>query len=305
MISNHKTSYRVAIVFISFTPFSFLFLSLYFIFLVFLTSCSNFIIFWVFIELMILIFMGVAYTLFSNNFSSLMIYFLVQTISSFRILVFYLFPRPFLFTLFVFLKLSIFPFHFWFLNICYRFPNFILYLSSSFHKIPVFLIFLIFNPPFHFWLSSVSICLTVFLSGLLILSSLDTRAVIVSSSIGNNSWFLLSSMVDFFIFFLFVIFYSLFLFFLFFHFYNLTKFSPSSLERSNFSFFWSVLFIRGLPPFPLFYIKLFLLLTIVANFHFVFIFTFIFSACLIVVGYLNSLFKFFTHNFSSPRLFLV
>jgi len=156
-------------------------------------TCSNFVVFWVFMEFMILIFMGISYTLFLNNFSSLMLYFLLQTISSFRILLFYLYPNPLLFSLFISMKLSIFPFHFWFLNICYRFPNFVLFLSSSFHKIPVFLIILLFNPIFNLNFIMVSTVLTVLLSGFMMLSSTDFRAIIVCSSVGNNSWFLFQS----------------------------------------------------------------------------------------------------------------
>jgi NADH:ubiquinone oxidoreductase subunit 2 (subunit N) len=138
-------------------------------------------------EFMMLIFMGMAYTIFSNNFSSLMLYFLVQTISSFRIFLFYLYPNPVFFTLSLFLKLSMFPFHFWFLNVCYRFPNFVLFLSSSVHKLPIFLIILFFSPFMSNSFALVSAVSTVFLSGCIMLSSSDFRSILLSSSVGNNS----------------------------------------------------------------------------------------------------------------------
>ena len=133
--------------FLFFNPFTYFFLTFYFMFLFFMFSTSNFILFWVFMEFRMLIFMGVRYTLFVNSFSSLMLYFLLQTLSSFNLLIFYLYPNQLIFTFFLLFKLSMFPFHFWFANVCYRFPNFLLWLVSSFHKVPVFLILLFFHPP--------------------------------------------------------------------------------------------------------------------------------------------------------------
>jgi NADH:ubiquinone oxidoreductase subunit 2 (subunit N) len=91
-------------------------------------------------ELIGLVFMGLSYTLFTNSYSNLIMYFLIQTFSSFCFLVFYLYGYMTLFTISFLLKLSIFPFHFWFIGVTYRFPNFLLWIVSTVHKLPSFLI---------------------------------------------------------------------------------------------------------------------------------------------------------------------
>ena len=173
--------------FLAFTPFTYFFLSFYFLFFFFLFTSSNFIIFWVFMEFMMLIFIGMSYTLFRRNFSSLILYFLVQTISSFSIFLFYLSFSTLFLSLSFFMKLSIFPFHFWFVNVCYRFPNFVLFLSSSFHKVPVFFIILFFLPSFSHFYFFLSILFTLLVSGSMMIVSSDFRSMLLASSVGNNS----------------------------------------------------------------------------------------------------------------------
>lgn len=293
--------------FLAFTPFTFFFLCFYFIFFLFLFSTSNFLIFWVFIEFIILIFIGISYTLFANNFSSLILYFLVQTISSFRILFFYLYSNPVFFSLSLFLKLSMFPFHFWFLSICYRFPNFVLFLSSSFHKVPVFLFLLFFSPALSYSFVMLSLLLTVLFSGLIILGSSDFRSVLVSSSVGNNSWFLLSSLLDLFSFLLFFALYCLFLFLLVFDLSNLTKPGLVTFSKGRFYFYYLIIFIRGLPPFPMFFAKIYVIYSIFSSFYFEtsYLLIFVLFSCLILVGYIYSLSKYFVHSYSSSSLVII
>lgn len=293
--------------FLAFTPFTFFFLIFYFIFFVFLFATPNFLVFWVFIEFMMLIFIGISYTLFSNNYSSLILYFLVQTISSFRILFFYLYSSPIFFTLSLFLKLSMFPFHFWFLSICYRFPNFILFLSSSLHKVPVFLFLLFFSPALNYPFIMFSISLTVLFSGIIILGSSDFRSVLVSSSVGNNSWFLFSSLLDLFSFLLFFGFYCLFLFFLVSDFSSLTKPGLSTFSKGRFYFYCLVIFISGLPPFPMFFAKMFIVYSLFNSlyFHVSYLFIFVIFSCLMLVGYVYSLSKYFVHSYSSSSLAVI
>jgi hypothetical protein len=292
--------------FLFFTPYTFFFMCFYFLFLVFIFTCSNFVVFWVFMEFIMLIFMGISYTLFLNNFSSLMLYFLLQTVSSFRILLFYLYPNSLLFSLFIAIKLSIFPFHFWFLNICYRFPNFVLFLSSSFHKIPVFLIIILFNPIFSLTFMIVSTILTVLLSGFIILSSVDFRAIIVCSSVGNNSWFFLSSLLDLFSFILFFSIYCLFLFLLVSELSVFTKPLINKVSIGRLSLFYYVIFLRGLPPFPVFFGKIFVLFSLFIKFNIrIYLSLFIFSSCLILVGYVYSISKYFIHVYSSQSYALI
>jgi hypothetical protein len=306
LISNHKLFYEVTIMFLFFTPYTFFFIFFYFLFLLFMFSCSNFVVFWVFIEFMMLIFMGISYTLFLNNFSSLMLYFLLQTISSFSILLFYLYPIPLMFSLFLTMKLSMFPFHFWFLNICYRFPNFVLYLASSFHKIPIFFILLLFLPPLRITFIIVSTILTVLISGFMILRSIDFRGILVSSSVGNNSWFLIRSILDIFSFCLFFLTYSFFLYLVFSELSVFTKPIVNAPSKPIYNLFYYITFIRGLPPFPVFFTKMFILFSLFIKFGLtIYLGLFIFSSCLILVGYIYSMAKYFTHIFSSQSLYLL
>lgn len=292
--------------FLAFTPFTFLFFTIYSLFFLFLFSRPNFILFWVYIEFIILIFIGMSYTMFSNNFSSLMLYFLVQTVASFRIFLFYLYPHPVLLPLSFFLKLSMFPFHFWFLNICYRFPNFVLFLSSSLHKLPVFLIIMFFSPSINGSLSLVSVIVTVFISGCMMLVASDFRSVLLSSSVGNNSWFMLSSFVDLFSFILFFAFYSFFLYLLVREFSTFTKPSLTKFSKGYFSFLLYVVFIRGLPPFPIFFAKMYIIFSLFAVLlNPVYLFLFIAFSSLMLVGYIYSISKYFVHSFSTPSLLLV
>ena len=94
-----------------------------------------------------LLFIGFCFSTFSSGFSSLIIYFLVQTVASFSLFLFYIIRIPFFFSLFLVFKLSMFPFHSWFLSVVYSFSNFGLFLVSSFHKLPSFLL-LVYFPSF-------------------------------------------------------------------------------------------------------------------------------------------------------------
>ena len=179
--------------FLLFTPFSFIFLSFYFLLFFYLFTLCDFIIFWIYMEFFILVFIGVCFSLFSSRFSFLILYFLIQTLASFRILVFYISSFRILFSLALLLKLSIFPFHFWFISIAYRFSNFIFWVVSSFHKFPIFLIIIGFNVNLDSFLVWFSVVITTILVGLSMLNSSDLRLSLVLSSVGNNSWLLISS----------------------------------------------------------------------------------------------------------------
>ena len=96
--------------FILFTPFTFLFFSVYLLVIVFLLTVSNFYFFWVYMEILILLFIGTAYTVFVGSYTQLILYFLMQTLASFGILVFYILEVQELLVISLFLKLGMFPF---------------------------------------------------------------------------------------------------------------------------------------------------------------------------------------------------
>jgi len=95
---------------IFFTPYTYMFLSLYFFITFILLRISNFFIFWLIIEIIMLLYIGVSYTIFTHRYTQLIIYFLFQTLASFSILVSYLISYKYLLFISLFLKLGIFPF---------------------------------------------------------------------------------------------------------------------------------------------------------------------------------------------------
>jgi len=180
--------------FILFTPFSYLFLTVYLLVLFFILTLSNFYIFWLYIEVAMLLFMGLSYTIFAHRYTQLMLYFLMQTLASFGILVFYTLGSDYLLYSALFLKLGMFPFISWYLNVLYRFPTFTLLIRRTLHKLPpLFLFYIIYNSSYTNFLL-VSVLLSLLVGGLYMLTVLDLRYLIVVSSMANNSFLLLGVM---------------------------------------------------------------------------------------------------------------
>ena len=281
----------------NFTPFTYLFLIFYFSILSILLSLQDFFSIWILIEISMLLFLGIRYTLFSSRFSSLMLYFLVQTLASFSLFFFYTLSFFTFYTFSILLKLAIFPFHSWFLSIMTRFPNILLLLTITFHKIPpLYLLILTFSrisTPI-LW---VSIVCSIAVSSIVILTVSDFRFLLVSSSIGNNSWFILAITTSFFLFFIFFLVYftSLSIVFFFFH-------SSSNISIPvSFLFLLSVWSLSGLPPFPLFFFK-----SAIIFYSFSFSFSFLFLlalASLVLRAYARSIFYCISFSFTVFPLF--
>jgi hypothetical protein len=294
-------------VFVMFTPYSFIFFSLYNILLLSLFTISDFYYYWVIIELIILLFIGLRYTLFVSSYSQLIRYFLIQAISSFIILISYMYRFSLLITLSLLLKLSIFPFYSWYINVIYRFPNFIIWLRRTLHKIPVIIILFNFNIVLDYSLMWSSIVLTTLLSGIMILSVIDFRIVLILSSVGNNSWMLLGQITTLLTFLTFFIIYTISLFIVLLTFKGISKYSIVTSSSSNpYALSFWVLTLSGMPPFPLFYLKIIVLLILLStqgiNY---FIFLFLVARSFILIGYIQSLIKFFIYTYSSFSHFLI
>jgi NADH:ubiquinone oxidoreductase subunit 2 (subunit N) len=177
--------------FLLFTPFSYLFLTVYILVIFFMLTLRNFYMFWLYIEISILLFIGLSYTIFVHSYTQLMLYFLIQTLASFGILVFYTLSSDYLLYFALFLKLGMFPFISWYLNVLYRFPSFTLLIRRTLHKLPpLFLFYTIYDSYFTNFVL-VSVLLSLIVGGLYILTILDIRYLIVVSSIANNSFLLL------------------------------------------------------------------------------------------------------------------
>uniref|UniRef100_A0AB39A6E5 NADH:ubiquinone reductase (H(+)-translocating) n=1 Tax=Asplanchna sp. TaxID=3231738 RepID=A0AB39A6E5_9BILA len=246
----------------AFTPFTMTFFSVYLLMLFTLFSLSDFYMFWLFMELCTLLFMGMSYTLFINSFSQLMFFFLVQTIASFNLLVFYIMSFHLLFLGSLFLKVAMFPFMHWYVNVVYRFPNFVLVFVSTLHKLPSMLLFMRFSS---FWspLVILSICLTMLFGAILMHSVIDLRYLVIVSTVISTSWFmlsLLSSGIG-----LFLIFYTVYSATLLAFFMFLGPLSKYLLSLSSYStparnsMFMLLINMAGLPPMPLFVLKLVIL----------------------------------------------
>ncbi len=118
-----------------------------------------------------------------------MLYFLIQTLASFRILVFYILDYRSLFCMFLFLKLGMFPFFSWYVNVLYRFPSSLLLLSGTLHKLPPLLLLAIVVSSSNISILVVTRLVTLMVGGFFILRVLDFRYLLVVSSIANNSLF--------------------------------------------------------------------------------------------------------------------
>ena len=278
----------LAAIFLICTPYSFLFFLVYLLTLFFLLSVFDFYLFWFLMELCMLLFMGLRYRVFSTGFSSLIVYFLVQTLASFSILVCYTFSYFRFFLFFVLLKLSMFPFHSWFLSVVYSFPSLPLFLVSSFHKLPSFLLVALFSCSRVTNALFLSCFISLVLSGRFMLSTADLRFLLLSSSIGNNSWFVLSCLHSSLLLVAFLCVYSFFLYLVLGFLGSLSSLKATVKGPASLMIFTTyVMALSGLPPFPVFWFKLalvFLCSSLLSSF---FMFLFLLAAMLVLRGYVK------------------
>lgn len=287
---------------LSFRPFTYFYLRVYSCLIVSLFMVSNIFFFWLIIEFLLLLLMGVSYSILAGRFSSLILFFLIQAFSSMGLLVFYLLNFPLLFTAFFLFKLSMFPFHFWVLSVSYRMPNLLLFLTSTLNKLPVFLIIFTFDLNLYSPLLWLSIVLSLFISGSSMIWTSDLRLLVISSSIGNNSWFSLCCLYSFRVFFIFFSFYCLLLLFLFVSLKSLMNLSLNFTNRFRL-INCLLLFMSGLPPFPMFFLKIFVLFLVFRLIMFSYpLLLFILMSSLIVMGYVNYMFKVFIYQIRTPSL---
>lgn len=293
--------------FLIFSPYSFLFFSFYLLFLLSLFTIGRFYYFWVVIEILMLLFIGLSYTLFVSSYSQLILYFLIQALSSFILLISYVYCSSVFITISFLLKLSMFPFFMWYLNVAYRFPNFILWVASTLHKLPPMLMIKSFSLPIFGDLLWISILFTLFVRGVIMLSVLDFRIVLVLSSIGNNSWFILSQIARSLVFLRFVFLYSLSLFMVLYQFDSLSKpVSQSSLFSGPYSLSFWLLSLSGMPPFPMFYMKVLVIFTLLTSFGLnYYFFLFLFFNSLLLIGYVQSFMKYFVYCYSSHLNYVI
>jgi len=290
--------------FLAFTPFTFFFVRVYRVVLLFIFSLSNFYFFWLYIEIAMLLFIGLSYTVFTHSFTQLILYFLIQTLASFSMLVFYTLDFSYLFYFSLFFKLGMFPFMSWYLNVLYRFPSFVLLLSRTLHKLPpLFLFFLVYNSTYSSFIL-LSVLFSLVVGGFYMLNVLDLRYLIVVSSIANNGFLLLGLMSgSMFVFWLFYSFYFLNMFFVLYILGGFTKISFNQIRTKSFTtiVILALLFnLAALPPFPMFFAKFLVLLeyfTSASNSTYMVVML-VLANVFIMASYCQLLIKYVVNNYS-------
>lgn len=262
-------------------------------------------------EVAILLFIGLSYTIFVHSYTQLMLYFLIQTLASFGMLVFYTLDSHYLLYFSLFLKLGMFPFMSWYLNVLYRFPSFTLLLSRTLHKLPPLILFYMFYRTLYTNFVLISVLLSLLVGGVYMLTVLDLRYLIVVSSMANNSFLLLSVMSgDPFSFSLFFTLYSLTMLFLLIRFKGLLKplIYPFHIKYGITLFLvFLLLNIAAFPPLPLFLAKFSIIYHFlqVSSLSFPFLLLVVLSNVTIIASYCQLFIKFITQVYSSSSIYLL
>jgi len=296
--------------FLVFTPFRYFFLRVYLIVLSILFSISHFYVFWLYIEVLILLFIGFSYTIFSNSYTQLMLYFLIQTLASFRILVFYILDYRSLFCMFLFLKLGMFPFFSWYVNVLYRFPSSLLLLSGTLHKLPPLLLLAIVVSSSNISLLVVTRLVTLMVGGFFILRVLDFRYLLVVSSIANNSFLILGIVSGSYS--RFFIFYALYFMTIAARLYVLDNFMkvlpPQPTKRFLIIFITFLLLnMAALPPLPMFLAKFLLIyeFLLVHSSYIGIVVLVVLANVSIVVSYCQLFIKLITNSYSNSSIYFL
>lgn len=262
--------------------------------------------FWCIMEFRTLVFIGLCYSSFKNLFSILLIFFIIQSYSAFILLIFFSLNIPIGFTFAILLKLSMFPFYFWYLRVIPFFSNFMFFFSSTFFKVPSILIVHNFFSLLDNKIIVISVIITIFVGALVIIKANDLRLVLISSSVVNNSWFLIAQFQRLFIFFSYFIFYftALLLIIIIIG----SKSSTNSLNSPTYSNVLPItlllLTLAGLPPFPLFFPKMLVVYYFTVNAASVlYIIFIILVSILTLIGYLKHVFRVLMFNYSNNIVF--
>lgn len=286
------------------SPQSFIF-SIFYLLLLFAMFCTrNFFVFWVVIELRTLVFIGISYTAFKNNFSSLLLFFIIQSLSAFSLILFYFIDSNTGFTLSLILKLAMFPFFYWYVNLIPRFNNFMFFLSRTVFKLPSVFIIINFYYSVNMLLLFFSAVLTVILGAVIIINSRDLRFVLICSSVVNNSWFLFSQYTNRVLFIMYFLLYgSLLLYILF----TINRQSSNRFTaiKHRLPVTFCLFTMAGLPPFPLFFVKImlvyYLVFTSISSFY---VFFLILLRVVTMLGYLKYIFSSLMYSNSSNIVIL-
>ena len=249
-----------------FTPFRFLFIFFYLGLVSLILRSSSFLNLWCLIEFMMLVFMGLSFSIVVIGLSHLIGYFLIQAVSSTGLFIFFLSGSSTIFSLFMLLKLSIFPFIFWFINLIPTMSSFMVFIVGSFQKLPPFFMLYRFSLSYSITIIIVSSLLNLLFCVFLISTSLSLRIFLVVSSVANNSWIFLSQLISWKVFIIFFVFYSFYIIVIFILF-GPSLAIPSGFLRNRRSLLCVLtlvlLSLAAFPPFPLFFVKVLVIYSIV------------------------------------------
>lgn len=218
-----------------------------------LGSLRNFFEFWLLLEMCTLLFLGLAFSLLLNRATQLIGYFLVQTLASLLILlILSLGWGRAVGTLAIILKLGLAPLFRWFLSSVSRLPSFIFFLSITTQKMPTLLLIIMFSVHLDLRILVLATALSLIVGGRIMFFSQDLRVLIAASSISNNVWLLLAlALVGVKFALTFLVVYSLCLLLVF-----------ISEPLPSWAAFLGLISVSGLPPFPLFFFKVAIILTL-------------------------------------------
>nr|YP_009228532.1 NADH dehydrogenase subunit 2 [Epitrimerus sabinae]ALK03795.1 NADH dehydrogenase subunit 2 [Epitrimerus sabinae] len=257
-------------------------------------NCNSMFLFWIMLELNLLLFVLILTCAENEGLDKFKMeslnYFIIQSFGSILFLVSFSMGDSILFSInegilvtSLLIKLALYPTSFWVYLMSNKLNYFCFWLLLSIQKLP--LMIYLFSLDSNMVLFVLS--LNVVMGCAYLIVSLDFRQVLISSSIYFTFWFFLSYGVSFsfylLFYFIYTIMFSLFLF---------SYKDPNrilNISSDSIMVFLFILFLLGLPPMPLFFMKLwscdlFLLAWGVPFFLFIFFFTF-----LSLIGY----FKFF------------
>lgn len=268
----------------------------YFIILSSFFSFSSFLLFWIFLELNLVLYLLVISfrsSINGRNYYQLLFYFMIQSLGSivFLTIVFISFFSfeshiQFLAVLSVILKIGVYPFYSWVLGISSWISSYLIGLLLRMQKIPLF--FLMFNFNSH-WLL-ILLCVNLIFGSLIILKSKFITSIIIFSSIYRTFWFFCCRILDYKAFIIFLIQY-LFLV------YWLLKENSLSPQRNIYLIFISM-FLIGIPPLSFFFFKFYSIRLILLEFSYYLFFILWLSTFVSFVGYLTFFFKSFVVNFN-------
>lgn len=185
--------------------------------------------------------------------------------------------------------------------------NSLFFLVSTFQKFPRILLF--FNYVSFYFTTFFFSCLllTVFASSLFMFNSMNVRTLLAFSSVGGNSWFLISSLCGLDFFYLFFVVYTSNFFLILLFLGGRFKLSSSMSFPSLVLFFGLLISIGGFPPFPPFFMKLYMLYIISYSsfFSFSLVLFFLVSVVYMLSSYMRFSLSYYINLFSSSISFIL